>query len=79
MYHDDNFKIFYASYVGVAFSDHHRLVVKIKAPNNFAKLSSPKLRAFYRSKSNVIQDAKFHEALKKILSFGLQSNWRLIS
>ena len=48
MYHYGNFEILDASYVGVAFSDHLALVVKIKAPNNFAKLRSPKRRAFYK-------------------------------
>ena len=67
MYHYGNLEILDVSYVDVAFSDHLSLIVKIKAPKSFAKLSSPKFRSFYKSKPEVIKDFKFQKSLKEYL------------
>ena len=57
-------KIIEASYVGVAFSDHLALIIKIKLPENMSKLISPKSRPLFKSKPIVIQDKTFQTRLK---------------
>ena len=54
-----------AKYVGVAFSDHLSLIVKIKLPENMQKMSSPKSKPLFKSKPNVIQDKLFKSRLKE--------------
>ena len=46
MYHFGGLEIVEAKYVGVAFSDHLSLIVKIKLPENMQKMSSPKVNLF---------------------------------
>ena len=64
MYHHGGLKILEAKYVGVAFSDHLTLVVKIKLPQNMEKIVSPKSKPLFKAKPNVIQDETFKGRLK---------------
>ena len=64
MYHYGQLQIIEASYVGVAFSDHLSLIIKIKLPENMSKLVSPKSKPFFKSKPSVIQDEIFQSRLK---------------
>ena len=64
-YHFGNLKILQAYYVGVAFSDHFTLIIKIQLPNTMSKLCSPKSRPLFKSKPTVIQDEKFKMQLKE--------------
>ena len=54
-----------AKYVGVAFSDHFALVITVKVPNTFAKLSCPRSRPLFKAKPEVVTDQKFQEKLKE--------------
>ena len=65
MYHFGGLEIVEAKYVGVAFSDHLSLIVKIKLPENMQKMSSPKSKPLFKSKPNVIQDKLFKSRLKE--------------
>ena len=53
-----------AKYVGVAFSDHMSLILKIKLPENFSRLTSPKYKPQFKSKPNVVRDPEFCRRLK---------------
>ena len=64
MYYYGGLVILEAYYVGVAFSDHFSLVVKIILPENMTKLVSPKCKPFFKSKPDVIQDEVFLTRLK---------------
>ena len=64
-YHFGDIEILEAYYVGVAFSDHLSYIVKIKVPNAFKKLSSPKSKPLFKSKPDVIQDPIFKQKLKE--------------
>ena len=64
MYHYGQLLILEAYYVGVAFSDHLTLIVRIKLPENMSKLVSPKSKPLFKSKPNVIQDDIFQSRLK---------------
>ena len=65
MYHHGNLKISDAFYVGVAFSDHFALIVKMQLPNNMSRLASPKSKPLFKSNPAVISDPIFQDTLKK--------------
>ena len=65
MYYHGHLKILEAYYVGIAFSDHFALIVKIGLPQNMSRLSSPKARPLFKSKPDVIRDPIFKEILRK--------------
>ena len=65
MYHYGQLRIIQAFYVGVAFSDHFSLIVKIKLPENMTKYSSPKYRPLFKSKPDIIDDELFQMRLKE--------------
>ena len=64
-YHYGNIEILEAFYVGVAFSDHLSYIVRIRVPNTFSKMSSPKSRPLFKSKPEVIQDPTFKLRLQE--------------
>ena len=88
MYHYGQLKIIEASYVGVAFSDHLALIIKIKLPENMSKLISPKSRPLFKSKPIVIQDKTFQTRLKsnfvlwkeirKLTNINILTWWELV-
>ena len=65
MYYHGNLKILEAFYVGLAFSDHFALIVKIKLPENMSKKLSPKSKPLFKSSPQVVRDPIFQDALKK--------------
>ena len=71
-YHFGKLEILEACYVGIAFSDHFTLIVKIKLPKNMTKLSSPKSRPLFKSKPAVIQDEKFKAQLRENMALWSQ-------
>ena len=54
-----------AKYVGVAFSDHMGLIVRIKLPGEFSRLSSPKNKPQFKATPDVIRDPLFIESLRE--------------
>ena len=65
MYYHGNLKILEAFYVGLAFSDHFALIVKIKLPENMSKKLSPKSKPLFKSSPQVVRDPIFQDSLKK--------------
>ena len=65
MYHYGNLVVLQARYVGIAFSDHFALIVKLKVPENLSKSVSPKSKPMFKSKQNVIKDPIFQTRLKE--------------
>ena len=65
LYHHGPLKIVEAYYVGVAFSDHFSLIVKMCLPEKMSKLLSPKAKPLFKSRTEVIQDPVFINSLKK--------------
>ena len=53
-----------AKYEGVAFSDHMALIVKVKVPDDFSKLLSPKFRPQFKARPDVVTDKEFKKRLK---------------
>ena len=73
-YNWGNMTIVEISYVGIAFSDHLALVVKVKLPETFSRLLCPKSKPQFKAKPEVVRDAVFSERLKQ--SFSLWSEVR---
>ena len=67
-YHWGNITVISATYIGVAFSDHHALVLELKIPASFSQLLSPKYRPQFKSKPEVIRDQEFNIRLKKSMA-----------
>ena len=67
MYHFGGIQVIEAFYVGVAFSDHLSLVVKIKLPPNMNRQASIKSKPLFKSKPEVIQDDIFKSRLRENL------------
>ena len=63
-YHWGNMVIVEVKYVGLAFSDHHGLIVKIKLPDSQAKLICPKSKPQFKAKPEVVRDKIFNDNLK---------------
>ena len=59
MYQFGELQIIEAFYVGVAFSDHLTLIVKIKMPPNMNRITSIKSKPLFKLKPDVIQDELF--------------------
>ena len=57
-----------ASYVGVAFSDHQALIVKIKLPTASSRILCPKSKPQFKAKPAVIRDNIFQARLKESFS-----------
>ena len=79
-YHYGEINIQSASYLPLAFSDHHAHIVKIILPDPFAKLTCPISDYSFRIKTEVVNDLMFKESLrsamqgwKNIKSFGLDT------
>ena len=72
MYHYGQIIILEAYYVGVAFSDHFSLIIKIKMPENMTKLISPKSKPLFKSKPEVIDDEIFRNRLKQSFQLWLE-------
>ena len=53
MYHFGDLVVLKADYVGVAFSDHMSLVVKIQLPDTLSKVLSPKHKSLFKAKPDV--------------------------
>ena len=53
-----------AQYLGVSFSDHHCLLLKIKLPDPFSRLISPKSRMPFKANPQVVKDEIFKSRLK---------------
>ena len=77
-YHFGEIQINSASYVPLAFSDHHAHIVNITLPNPFSRLMCPKADYSFRIKAEVVNDSLFQNRLseamigwKNIRSFGL--------
>ena len=67
-YYWGNMVILEARYVGLAFSDHHGLIVKIKLPEAQSRLISPKSKPQFKAKPEVVRDPIFNEKLKSKFS-----------
>ena len=77
-YHYGDITIRSATYLPLAFSDHHAHVVEVVLPNPFARLVCPKGSYSFRIKAEVVNDGEFQERLKeamegwqRVRSFGL--------
>ena len=64
MYHHGNIDIIDANYVSASFSDHHSLVVKVRLPDLFSRLLSPKTKPFFKARPEVVRDPLFKSQLK---------------
>ena len=53
-----------ADYIGVPFSDHQSLVVKLQFPAHFSKLLSPKSRPLFKANPAVVKDLEFQRRLR---------------
>ena len=67
-YHWGNMKILEVKYVGVAFSDHLALLVKIKLPEVYSRLLCPKSKPQFKAKPEVVRDKVFNQRLKERFS-----------
>ena len=74
VYHFGSIDIVETKYVGVAFSDHLSLILKIKLPDSISKLKSPKHKPLFKANPDVVQDKIFQDKLRK--SFKIWSEVR---
>ena len=63
-YHFGSLEVIEAKYVGVAFSDHFALILTLKVPELYSKLSSPRSKPFFKARPEVVTDKVFKERLK---------------
>ena len=77
-YHYGDINITNATYLPLAFSDHHAHVVSILLPDPFARLICPESHPSFRIKAEVVQDETFKHRLEEAMacwndvrSFGL--------
>ena len=71
-YYWGNLAIMDVKYVGVAFSDHLGLVVKIKLPEIFSRLLCPRSKPQFKARPEVVKDEKFLHSPKKSFSQWLE-------
>ena len=67
-YHWGSVEVLEAKYIGVAFSDHMSLILTLKLPENFSRILSPKYKAQFKSKPDVVRDPEFYKRLKHKVS-----------
>ena len=60
-------KVEEASYISVAFSDHLSYVTKVTLPDNQQKMLSPKVKPFYKTSPDVVQDTMFKTWLQEAM------------
>ena len=65
-YHWGDMVIVEVRYVGLAFSDHLALIVKIKLPETFSRLLCPKSKPQFKARPEVVRDESFQLRLKEI-------------
>ena len=77
-YHYGSITILSASYLPLAFSDHHAHVVEVQLPDLFERLLCPKSYPSFRIKAEVVQDELFQSCLaeamlgwQEVRSYGL--------
>ena len=63
-YHWGNMVIMEIRYVGLAFSDHQGLIVKIKLPETQSRLLCPKSKPQFKAKPEVVRDKIFNANLR---------------
>ena len=63
-YHWGGLAVLDAQFLGIAFSDHMSQIFKIQLPENFSRLTSPKFKAQFKSKPDVVKDPEFIRRLK---------------
>ena len=63
-YHWGNLTILEAKYIGIAFSDHQALLVKVKFPNFGPRFVAPHLKPLFKAKPNVVKDPIFKQRLE---------------
>ena len=61
-------EVIQAQYVGVAFSDHFSLIITLKVPEQFARLSCPRSRPLFKAKPEVVTDPLFKFRLAETFS-----------
>ena len=64
MYHYGGIIAKEASYVGVAFSDHHALVMKFTLPDSLTDIIPPKSCHLFEANPSVVKDSLFKDRLK---------------
>ena len=75
-YHWGKLEIIEAKLVGLAFSDHMAQIFKIKLPENFSRLCSPKFKPQFKSKPEVIKDPEFNTRLQsRVAEWRYGSTW----
>ena len=62
-YHWGDLTILEAKYIGIAFSDHQALLVKVRFPNFGSKAVAPHLKPLFKAKPNVVKDPIFKQRL----------------
>ena len=67
-YNWGNMVIVEAKYVGLAFSDHLALVIKLKLPESFSRLLCPRSKPQFKAKPEVVRDKVFHQQLREKFS-----------
>ena len=77
VYHSGDVTIKDAKYLGVSFSDHHGLIVKMEIQNSLPKLLSPRCRMPFEAKPEVVRDEVFKERLKNMFGVWEESKRRL--
>ena len=58
--------------MGVAFSDHFSLIITLKVPEQFARLSCPRSRPLFKAKPEVVADPTFKIRLEESFSAWVQ-------
>ena len=74
-YHWGDITIVEVNYVGLAFSDHQALIIKVRLPETNSRFLCPKSKPQFKAKPAVIKDKIFQERLKQ--SFSLWYKIRL--
>ena len=74
-----NLSVLEANYTAVAFSDHMGYIVKLSLPDNSRKFLSPKSRAFFKTRPEVVMDNTFKNRLKASLVNWLEIKERGLS
>ena len=63
-YHWGSMNILEIKHVGLAFSDHHGVIVKVKLPESQSKFLCPRSKPQFKAKPDVVRDKVFNERLK---------------
>ena len=72
-YHWGDINVLEARFIGVAFSDHMSQIFRLQLPENFSRLLSPKFKAQFKSRPDVVKDPEFNRRLK-----ANHSEWLLV-